>query len=1143
MPLHTANESLNKADSSTLGPDQTWTEDFGDLQIVSNACRPVSANTVSGAQFTTGGGTWQGYETELTIKTFTTPSSGLNWIAACNWATTTQYAGVRISISSAGVCTVDIGNYQTGTGWTVNAGPVTITKPTAPFTLKSMFTIQGVYKLYVNNVEVLRGTGVNLSGSMGAMILFAQNTVSETEVDSVIVDDARLPMPLTSYTWPTHGIGWVGPFISSTGNVYVLGFSGTNVQMWKATDPASAFTAQTAWGVAAATSINVHKVGDVLHVIVGYSTAVEYRPWSMASDTWTQTALTVATVTPVNSGVAIAKRSTGSDVIAFYNTAGVVNMGKTYGRIAARRSAGGTAAFGAQTDIGIGTAATTLQPESVDSVLLASSDRIHLFWTLGNASASTASSVRGRCVKSTDNLGGTSPATAAYNVSTDSLGNVAAVEQVIHSSGQAFLSSGNVIAVPFCTGAVGIVAVATATDADTPTWSTTNVSSSAPLTTAVGATNRNARLGGAPYDGTNKTVAWIDGSLTDPYYDKDTGSGFGTDTEIIQVTAAQISSNVFTRGTNVVLASVYDNSGAFVYDEIILRTSGLQGSISPSTFTLTPVALATAVGDANRSLTNATFTLTPVALVRSVGGVTASISPVTMTLTPVALTTSGSVSISISPAIFTDTSVALTTSVGNANRSLTNATFTFTPVALTTTVGNVTASISPVTMTLTPVALTTSGSVSASISPAIMTLTPIALTASVALSGSISPAIFTLTPVALTSSIGGISTTLTPAIFTLNGVALTASVGGTSTISISPAIMSLTPVLLVRSVGGITTSVSPVTMTLTAITLVRGTDNVSYSITPVIMTLTAVALTRGSDNVARSVTPITMTLNAVLLSRGTDNVAYSVSPVTMTLTPVALVRSVGAISFSINSAIFTLNGVALTTSVGGTATSSISPAIFTLTAVTITGFSLVAGEGNILPAIFTLTPVALTRSVGPITSSISPATMTLNAVALVRGTDNIALTINPAQLVLTPIALVRSLGSASRGVTPVIMTLTPVALVRSIGTVSYTLTPVTMTFTPVALTRSLGTVNLTVIPVTMTFTAITLTYSVGATTYSISPVILTLIAVTLTVSGVGGKPKVWTDAEWVEKPVKYWTGTVWVEKPMKVWTGSTWELV
>lgn len=50
------------------------------------------------------------------------------------------------------------------------------------------------------------------------------------------------------------------------------------------------------------------------------------------------------------------------------------------------------------------------------------------------------------------------------------------------------------------------------------------------------------------------------------------------------------------------------------------------------------------------------------------------------------------------------------------------------------------------------------------------------------------------------------------------------------------------------------------------------------------------------------------------------------------------------------------------------------------------------------------------------------------------------------------------------------------------------------------------------------------------------------IDVTADYTPLGGKPKVWTGAAWVEKPVKVWTGSAWVEKPLKVWTGSAWVL-
>lgn len=48
--MATITESFNKADSTTLGPDLTWTEIQGDLQVVSNRVRCVSTGTGCGAR-------------------------------------------------------------------------------------------------------------------------------------------------------------------------------------------------------------------------------------------------------------------------------------------------------------------------------------------------------------------------------------------------------------------------------------------------------------------------------------------------------------------------------------------------------------------------------------------------------------------------------------------------------------------------------------------------------------------------------------------------------------------------------------------------------------------------------------------------------------------------------------------------------------------------------------------------------------------------------------------------------------------------------------------------------------------------------------------------------------------------------------
>jgi len=383
-----------------------------------------------------------------------------------------------------------------------------------------------------------------------------------------------LPTTLTSYAWSVDGIAWVGPFISSAGNVYVLGYNSgsTRLSYWKATDPTSSFTETSIATGQVVNSIAAHQVGDVVHVIAGYGSGqYVYVTLDMSTDTTGSLQIT-AGLTPKNYSGGIAKRSTGGDVIVFYNATGQTVMGKTYGRVAAKRIAGGTTA-GAVTTIGLApTDTTTQQYESVDGAVLASSDRVHLFWTQGNATAGSSDTLKGRCVKSSDNLDGTAPATAAYNVSTSTLA-TGAVDGPQHDAGQAFLSSGNVIGLPMYSGTTP--ALATASDADTPTWSVGGVASTGANPGAIGNTARCGRLAGAPYDGTNKAYGWVDQFSINhnPMYDQDTGSGFGTDQTIASVAAVGMSANVYTRAGNVVLAVVYDSSGTYVYNEVVLRAA------------------------------------------------------------------------------------------------------------------------------------------------------------------------------------------------------------------------------------------------------------------------------------------------------------------------------------------------------------------------------------------------------------------------------------------------------------------------------------------------------------------------------------------------------------------------------------------
>lgn len=393
-----------------------------------------------------------------------------------------------------------------------------------------------------------------------------------------------LPTTLTDFGWPTDGIGYMGPFISSVGNVYIVGVntadaSNASIAVWKATDPTSSFTKIATSNVGAAAfpcqALSATQLGDVLHIVTCATNQLCTRSFGFSTDSFSGFGGGVSSGAfgslsgVVNGGAFSVVRSTGGDRIVFANAPGVVNMGKTYGRICAARASANGATLGTTTAIGIGLAATTAQAESVDSAILTSSDRVQLLWTRGNATAGSPSDIYGRCVKSSDNLDGTSPATAEYRAAPiNGVRSSVAVDDAMHLSGQPFFS-GSTLAIPYIDNSAkqGLI---TGTDADSMTfvnWG--SISTNAISALAAGTSDAVARIGGSPWDGSNKNVVWIDGALADPMYDKDT---FGTDQTIEATTATFVSANVYQRGSSVVIAVVYDKAGTWVYNEVVLRT-------------------------------------------------------------------------------------------------------------------------------------------------------------------------------------------------------------------------------------------------------------------------------------------------------------------------------------------------------------------------------------------------------------------------------------------------------------------------------------------------------------------------------------------------------------------------------------------
>lgn len=1146
-------ETFNKADSTTLGPDQTWTEVYGDLQIVNNKVRCVNtAANFQLARLTTPAGGNAHRSTKITIGTLGS-SNTYDGFGAYVAGNSTQWIGVMFYYN-AGQWYIATGTVTLATGAT-SAGDAQAIALSVGDVIEVRIETLGAnptLSFYKNGTFIkTAGTSGTFDTAVSGIGIGNQTSVGICEISHFESGDQYLPVILSGYTFPMDGIGWTGPFISSNGYVCTFGLRISGIYLyptaWRSSDPSGSFTYDDGAGVGIGYTgttpsgyrdIATCQSGDIVYILVGVTQTssgalqVTHLLWSynMSTGAWVSGGGSPIgfpagnSTTPINYGAAIAKRSTNNDLIVFYNAGGITNMGKTYGRVAARRSPGpNNNTFGAETAIGIAIAGTTQQSESVEAAMLASSDRVHLFWSKSVASAPGYGSILTRCVKSTDNLDGTSPATAAQTIATQTAYGVG-IDGSIRAAGQPFLSSGNTIAIPYYNGSTGRPYMLTASDADSPTYSEAQFAANASYGAAAGLTTMEHRFGGAPWDGTNKTAVWIDSTSQDPYYDKDTGSGWGTDVAIDATTATQISGNVYQRGNYVVLAVVYDRAGTWVYNEVVLRTAGLSATLTPVTITLTPQALAKSVGDAPYTLTPAIFTLAAQALAKSVGDVNRSLTNVSMTLTAQALSRgSDTVARSLTNAALTLTPQAFATAVGDTARSLTNAALTLAPQPLTEAEGGVTCSISPAIFTLTAQAITGEISIldqATSISPILMTLQPQALAKSVGdVTTSVSHAAMTLTPQELTRTLGELTRSISPAIFTLTPQAVARSIGDAPA-SVSPALMSLTPQALATSVGGTATvSISPVVMSLTALILATQ-EAVAVSINPATISLTGIALATSVGGTATTgISPALLTLSAQGLARGSDTVSTTLTNAAMSLTTIGVTASKGDVATTLTPVAISLVGVSLATSVGGSPATSISPAALTLTPQAITGFATEPGVTNIAPVIFSLTPQALTESVGGVTSSISPATVTL-----------------------VPQALARSIGDVSRSLTFVPLTLTPQSLGRSVGGVTASLTPVTLTLTSVALTKMVGDVTTQIGVVTLTLTARGISISLGDAISMIDPVNLTMTIVMLTISGVGGRFKVWDGNDWVERPLWVWTGSEWIEKPLKVFTADGWKL-
>ena len=373
-----------------------------------------------------------------------------------------------------------------------------------------------------------------------------------------------MAFPTTVTTQGTVAVGCGGPFLSSGGNVYVFLKDDTNLyrlRAFKATDPTSSFAnAGTDVDVELSTgtldALAAYQVGDDIHVATMSNTLaglfnIKYHIFSMASDTWTTSNESVKALYDDGPGIAaigIALRSDG-DVIVLYQGPTVANMGSDRARVYYARREAAVWTVDIAVDNG---GATNWMP---GGVVTGSSDRMHFFFK-----DDTADDAYQRTLTSANALE-TFPAsfdTAIFGA-TDS----------IVTRGASYVSGANtVIRFPYFDSAANTTSAAQANSADAPTMSV-----SADITGASLA-NTAANYASFAANGTTLWHAYNEAGSTDIFTQSNAdGAGWSVPASFYTGTVAQVYTNVYTRGGDIVLGIVFSETDP-KYHEKVLAAGG-----------------------------------------------------------------------------------------------------------------------------------------------------------------------------------------------------------------------------------------------------------------------------------------------------------------------------------------------------------------------------------------------------------------------------------------------------------------------------------------------------------------------------------------------------------------------------------------
>lgn len=384
-----------------------------------------------------------------------------------------------------------------------------------------------------------------------------------------------LPVTISDVSFPSENY-YIGPFLSSAGNVYVIPrrASTGRIEAQKATDPTSSFSIVSAGTgplvqAGTLTSAWCYQVVDVIHLAFldfGASSSLSYCNFDMSTDTWTAEEVVLLAFdngpqTAATDSVSIGVRSDG-DVIVLYNGDGDAIMGTDYARVDYARKESGSWTTGIPVD-GAGE-----DHWHGASIVMGASDRAHLFYR-------------------NDDLddGYHVTLTSANNLQTPTAFDATGANDHAHMFGKgvAFASGADTkIRVPY-TDSTNKVSIAGFVSADNPTVSVvaTDVSD-----TTLGNPTRSYDLA---VDVDKQWLLYVEGSTGDLWRvntgaDNDT---WDSDVELLDaVNISELSSNIYQRGTDIVFAYIYNDGGTIKYNEYVISSAGGSATVTPTTAAL-----------------------------------------------------------------------------------------------------------------------------------------------------------------------------------------------------------------------------------------------------------------------------------------------------------------------------------------------------------------------------------------------------------------------------------------------------------------------------------------------------------------------------------------------------------------------------